>query len=103
MIRRPPRSTLFPYTTLFRSRDRVDPSSRGSAPARPEAPDRRDAVPGPYATDLRPGPGRRPTRWRAPAPRARPRDPGIAPAPSHTTPRTPPSGPPTRAPALVSP
>src|SRR3712207_9014710 len=23
MIRRPPRSTLFPYTTLFRSRDRV--------------------------------------------------------------------------------
>src|SRR3712207_8347165 len=39
MIRRPPRSTLFPYTTLFRSRDRqvhpvdddrvgVDPSER---------------------------------------------------------------------------
>src|SRR3712207_8758969 len=27
MIRRPPRSTLFPYTTLFRSRDRV----RGAA------------------------------------------------------------------------
>src|SRR3712207_7899629 len=25
MIRRPPRSTLFPYTTLFRSRFRVDP------------------------------------------------------------------------------
>src|SRR2546427_7675481 len=24
MIRRPPRSTLFPYTTLFRSRDRTD-------------------------------------------------------------------------------
>src|SRR3712207_8084987 len=24
MIRRPPRSTLFPYTTLFRSRDRHD-------------------------------------------------------------------------------
>src|SRR3712207_7973409 len=24
MIRRPPRSTLFPYTTLFRSLDRVD-------------------------------------------------------------------------------
>src|SRR5256885_5428374 len=23
MIRRPPRSTLFPYTTLFRSRDRI--------------------------------------------------------------------------------
>src|SRR3712207_8757613 len=28
MIRRPPRSTLFPYTTLFRSRDR-----RGAASA----------------------------------------------------------------------
>src|SRR5437867_10749757 len=28
MTRRPPRSTLFPYTTLFRSRDRVD-SRRG--------------------------------------------------------------------------
>src|SRR5688572_31516105 len=26
MIRRPPRSTLFPYTTLFRSRDYVPPS-----------------------------------------------------------------------------
>src|SRR3712207_7466366 len=25
MIRRPPRSTLFPYTTLFRSEKRVDP------------------------------------------------------------------------------
>src|SRR3989454_1588959 len=28
MIRRPPRSTLFPYTTLFRSRDRRDPDDR---------------------------------------------------------------------------
>src|SRR5258708_27504367 len=28
MIRRPPRSTLFPYTTLFRS-----PSARGDSPA----------------------------------------------------------------------
>src|SRR2546430_10266546 len=26
MIRRPPRSTLFPYTTLFRSRSRQGPS-----------------------------------------------------------------------------
>src|SRR5260370_29561580 len=25
MIRRPPRSTLFPYTTLFRSRDQLRP------------------------------------------------------------------------------
>src|SRR5436309_10536028 len=33
MIRRPPRSTLFPYTTLFRSRRRNAPStrSRGSS------------------------------------------------------------------------
>src|SRR3712207_6896271 len=27
MIRRPPRSTLFPYTTLFRSSERYAPSS----------------------------------------------------------------------------
>src|SRR3712207_7386267 len=29
MIRRPPRSTLFPYTTLFRSRDDPAPVCRG--------------------------------------------------------------------------
>src|SRR2546422_6963481 len=29
MIRRPPRSTLFPYTTLFRSGDHVDLSLSG--------------------------------------------------------------------------
>src|SRR5256885_3120064 len=29
MIRRPPRSTLFPYTTLFRSADPARPASRG--------------------------------------------------------------------------
>src|SRR2546430_11424896 len=28
MIRRPPRSTLFPYTTLFRSRDTADSRQR---------------------------------------------------------------------------
>src|ERR1051325_11862890 len=33
MIRRPPRSTLFPYTTLFRSIDRVE---RRDATRRPE-------------------------------------------------------------------
>src|SRR2546430_8839505 len=33
MIRRPPRSTLFPYTTLFRSqRDRLGPVSTASGP-----------------------------------------------------------------------
>src|SRR2546430_12650871 len=40
MIRRPPRSTLFPYTTLFRSRDgqesehSVVPVKRGNTPQR---------------------------------------------------------------------
>src|SRR5690349_22382434 len=37
MIRRPPRSTLFPYTTLFRSRSL--PSSLG-----PNAPERAESV-----------------------------------------------------------
>src|SRR5689334_25306982 len=36
MIRRPPRSTLFPYTTLFRSRLRS--ASRQTARRRPTAP-----------------------------------------------------------------
>src|SRR2546422_1796081 len=36
MIRRPPRSTLFPYTTLFRSRGpRRQPRRRCLPPARP--------------------------------------------------------------------
>src|SRR2546430_17476673 len=38
MIRRPPRSTLFPYTTLFRSRLRAGarpPATRRAAAARP--------------------------------------------------------------------
>src|SRR3712207_8585356 len=39
MIRRPPRSTLFPYTTLFRSRDRSGDRSRRVLPRQP----RRDA------------------------------------------------------------
>src|SRR5256885_6933575 len=32
MIRRPPRSTLFPYTTLFRSTRQQGPALRGRAP-----------------------------------------------------------------------
>src|SRR2546422_2721842 len=32
MIRRPPRSTLFPYTTLFRSSEPVDVGRRPRAP-----------------------------------------------------------------------
>src|SRR2546430_7068809 len=35
MIRRPPRSTLFPYTTLFRSRSQRSPSVAASACATP--------------------------------------------------------------------
>src|SRR2546421_2826288 len=31
MIRRPPRSTLFPYTTLFRSYDMLRPDHRAAA------------------------------------------------------------------------
>src|SRR5256885_15817238 len=37
MIRRPPRSTLFPYTTLFRSLDRRAPRTRAEGPVRPRA------------------------------------------------------------------
>src|SRR5690348_17730897 len=39
MIRRPPRSTLFPYTTLFRSRPGASPRCR--RPRRPGRPGRR--------------------------------------------------------------
>src|SRR5437660_9141774 len=35
MIRRPPRSTLFPYTTLFRPRAACPPAAARSPPARP--------------------------------------------------------------------
>src|SRR2546430_12678991 len=34
MIRRPPRSTLFPYTTLFRSLDGLDGGARRRTPVR---------------------------------------------------------------------
>src|SRR3712207_7258112 len=50
MIRRPPRSTLFPYTTLFRSVRRVFPFSRALSahldrPSRRAAPDARRGLP----------------------------------------------------------
>src|SRR5436305_6854995 len=35
MIRRPPRSTLFPYTTLFRSLRRCRPEDQSSSPHEP--------------------------------------------------------------------
>src|SRR3712207_7732561 len=37
MIRQPPRSTLFPYTTLFRSLPRHDGAATQGAPSSPEA------------------------------------------------------------------
>src|SRR6266705_4843000 len=63
MIRRPPRSTLFPYTTLFRSsgRARMDLSRRLQAGARPRAA-RPWAARGP-ARDV-PRVGARPGTWR---------------------------------------
>src|SRR3712207_8910495 len=36
MIRRPPRSTLFPYTTLFRSRGEVYPDLVGATGLQPD-------------------------------------------------------------------
>src|SRR5690242_21510063 len=45
MIRRPPRSTLFPYTTLFRSHLGVGPHRRNSLPSTRAAIVRRPHVP----------------------------------------------------------
>src|SRR3712207_8757497 len=61
MIRRPPRSTLFPYTTLFRSgvRDRVEEAEVAEADevARPRG--ERDPLPDERAAPPLPGRGRR--------------------------------------------
>src|SRR5688572_32018113 len=46
MIRRPPRSTLFPYTTLFRSSDAVLSGPRATAGDRRDGRDRRRVAPG---------------------------------------------------------
>src|SRR5256885_15163386 len=71
MIRRPPRSTLFPYTTLFRSKSEPGPRDRADDPRREPRNDlrrgrgrlhgrrRRDAARGPAAT--RRGEGPRPS------------------------------------------
>src|SRR2546427_2444210 len=63
MIRRPPRSTLFPYTTLFRS---------GSGAA--GQPDRDDDVPGLGVDRLRHGPGQRERKHRRSSHRLEGRD-----------------------------
>src|SRR3989442_85436 len=44
MIRRPPRSTLFPYTTLFRSTSRPPPSKRNPRRASPPSRSDREAA-----------------------------------------------------------
>src|SRR5438270_9694390 len=55
-MRRPPRSTLFPYTTLFRSTGEPRRSARERAPARGPPPRRRDLPDPPRArTKLRRG------------------------------------------------
>src|SRR2546426_8633861 len=57
MIRRPPRSTLFPYTTLFRSHPRAPPCIRphatGSGRGRLSCADRDRRLPGLPATPSR--------------------------------------------------
>src|SRR2546430_12473817 len=54
MIRRPPRSTLFPYTTLFRSRTRktARSGSLGGSPTRQSATQESDSRPDPPTHSL---------------------------------------------------
>src|SRR5439155_24633875 len=69
MIRRPPRSTLFPYTTLFRSgrrRPAKGPAGRAGRPPRRVHRRPRHDPPVP--------PGRLPRRFRGRRPGARPED-----------------------------
>src|SRR5256885_6525314 len=54
MIRRPPRSTLFPYTTLFRSASRAQTNHRGHCPSTVSA-DLVDPAPGSPLRRTRPG------------------------------------------------
>src|SRR5258708_18679729 len=53
MIRRPPRSTLFPYTTLFRSRLAVDAHLTRGRPVEPSHQIQERRFPGPRGTDDR--------------------------------------------------
>src|SRR2546430_13669517 len=48
MIRRPPRSTLFPYTTLFRSREQI--RDRGTARLAVDVPNHQDVHRAYFAT-----------------------------------------------------
>src|SRR3989475_11239689 len=69
MIRRPPRSTLFPYTTLFRSRPL--PPQRGAPPAREQGAPRGGGSPRSPPRPARRGDRRRRARYRG-RPRAPP-------------------------------
>src|SRR2546429_8400310 len=57
MIRRPPRSTLFPYTTLFRSKTNRRPRSKqmraGLGNLGPPLPQRRDVIQNPERASVR--------------------------------------------------
>src|SRR3712207_6847138 len=63
MIRRPPRSTLFPYTTLFRSRCRWTPACGGAATS--SAPCAPRSAPTARASTWRRTPSRRPSPTRS--------------------------------------
>src|SRR3712207_8378330 len=57
MILRPPRSTLFPYTTLFRSRGTAAAAPPAPEPARRQAQDEQLPAQAPAAGRLAHGPG----------------------------------------------
>src|SRR2546430_11665066 len=59
MIRRPPRSTLFPYTTLFRSASGLLEMARRHAAVTPVRPSAADDRPGPRVRQEVEGPERR--------------------------------------------
>src|SRR5256885_14667532 len=72
MIRRPPRSTLFPYTTLFRSLKATRaavPEALGTSSSQPQRPDLLASAAGLHrlpaggAVDRGAGGGRRPGGW----------------------------------------
>src|SRR5256886_15145442 len=105
MIRRPPRSTLFPYTTLFRSaadeqrqalattrieqrQDAAVPQHIDDRPLQAVSP--RPVLPPPYAVAPRRGEGGHPRPPPAPHP-------GVGPAQPHPHSPTPRAGPPSAA------
>src|SRR4030066_349903 len=95
MIRRPPRSTLFPYTTLFRSRTRPSASAGLLSACGPSA--RNPRCNPPPGRDKSPGRAFCPRDPARSLPRAAPRSGKTDPCPSSPRPRgPPPPGPPLR-------